>query len=107
MLNRTLLTIALVTASGVALAQTTTPSPSPTTPSSPSTTAPGSGASGSIGTQGSLVDETSVKAKLAAEGYTGVKDLKKNADGSWTGKAMKGSTEMAVSIDATGEVKSQ
>ena len=46
-------------------------------------------------------------AALEADGYKSVSWLRLNADGKWTGSAMRGNQQMAVSVDADGKVSSQ
>lgn len=105
MFTRTLLTtVAVVAVSGIAFAQTSPTAPSTAPKTSPSAT---TGGAAGVTTTGPLATETLAKTKLEASGYTGVKDLKKNADGSWSAKAMKDNKEMAVSIDAKGNVMSR
>jgi len=50
--------------------------------------------------------ETNIAAKVAIEqdGYRNVRALTMGADGTWRGRAMRGSTEIAVSVDANGSV---
>ncbi|HYR66142.1 MAG TPA: hypothetical protein VEP47_08430, partial [Reyranella sp.] len=44
------------------------------------------------------------QAKIKADGYTNVQGLSRNRDGSWSGKAMRGSTMVDVGVDARGNV---
>jgi hypothetical protein len=109
-ITRTLLTVAFVAASGVALAQTSPqPSnqPSPggaTMPRDQSTTTPQQNRGQATSPTSPLATEGHAKSKLEGSGYSGIKDLKMNTDGTWSGKAMKDNREMAVSIDAQGNV---
>jgi hypothetical protein len=48
--------------------------------------------------------DLSAKAMIEQDGYRNVRALVKGADGSWHGKAMRGATEIAVSVDAAGSV---
>jgi len=48
-----------------------------------------------------------IKRKIEADGYKNVQGLAKDADGVWHGRAMRGSTEVAVTVDAKGNVASQ
>ena len=50
--------------------------------------------------------EASLAAKAAIEqdGYRNVRALVKIADGTWRGRAMRGSTEISVTVDANGSV---
>jgi hypothetical protein len=51
--------------------------------------------------------EAEAKAALEADGYKSVSWLRLNADGKWTGSAMRGNQQTAVSVDADGKVSSQ
>jgi hypothetical protein len=44
------------------------------------------------------------KAAIEQDGYRNVRALTMGADGTWRGRAMRGSTEIAVSVDANGSV---
>jgi hypothetical protein len=46
-------------------------------------------------------------AKIQADGYKNVQGLTRGADGKWHGKAMRGNTQVDVSVDARGNVSSQ
>jgi hypothetical protein len=50
--------------------------------------------------------EGQAKSKIEDAGYTGVIELKKDDDGVWRGKANKGGSVMAVSVDFQGNVNS-
>ena len=49
-------------------------------------------------------EEIVIKEKLNGAGVTQLKDLKRNRDGSWNGRGMKGDVEVAVVVDADGNV---
>lgn len=70
-------------------------------------TATATGATASVGDK-LLGDaaETNFAAKAAIEqdGYRNVRGLGKTADGVWRGRAMRGSTEISVTVDANGNV---
>jgi hypothetical protein len=83
--------VAMLAATGIAVAQTTTP----TTPTMPKT--PPAGATTST-------SPAAAKAQIEASGYTGVKAMKRQEDGSWQARAMKNNTEVAVSVDGRGNV---
>jgi putative membrane protein len=86
-----LTTLAMFAATGIAVAQTT----APTTPTTPKT--PPAGAT-------TTTSQGAAKAQIEASGYTDVKALKKQDDGSWSGRAMKNNVEVAVSVDGRGNV---
>lgn len=105
-MRTTFATLALIAAAGIgsaAYAQTTT-QPG-TTPSAPggTTTMPGSGTPAPKPVAG----EAAAKAALEAKGYTGVKKLKRDNAGNWSGTAMKNNAEVAVMVDSTGKIREQ
>ena len=48
--------------------------------------------------------EGTAKAAIEADGYKGAKVLRQGANGIWYAKAMRGTTEVSLTIDATGRV---
>jgi hypothetical protein len=48
--------------------------------------------------------ESAAKAAIEADGYKGVKVLRQGANGIWYAKAMRGTTEVPVTVDAAGRV---
>jgi hypothetical protein len=82
-MKRSLLALALIAAAGVAGAQTVTPINS------------------------RISSETAAKAALEADGYSSIGSLRIGADGKWSGSAMRGNKQVAVSVDADGKVASQ
>jgi len=82
-MKRSLLTLALIVAAGVAGAQTVTPPAS------------------------KISTEAEAKSALEAGGYKSVSSLRLHADGKWSGSAMRGNQQIAVSVDADGNVSSQ
>jgi hypothetical protein len=68
-------------------------------------TIPAEGADGGL-PPGSGKGENDTKAKAAIEldGYKNVRGLEKGPDGVWRGRAMRGRTEIAIRVDATGSV---
>lgn len=91
--------VAMLAATGIAVAQTTTPATPPAappaTPTVPKT--PPAGATSST-------SANAAKAQIEASGYNGVKALKRQEDGSWQARAMKNNVEVAVSVDGRGNV---
>lgn len=83
--------VAMVAATGIAVAQTAPP----TTPTMPKT--PPAGATTST-------SAAAAKAQIEASGYSDVKALKRTNDGSWEARAMKNNVEVAVSVDGRGNV---
>src|SRR5476651_1252494 len=47
-------------------------------------------------------DDVAAKAAIQQDGYRNVNNLVKGPDGSWHGRALRGSTEVAVRVDASG-----
>lgn len=101
-------TAALILAAGVAHAQTVQPSTPmgrdqnsmPGGTSNPNTALPGN-------SQNPSAAEAAVKAKLQERGYSGVRTLTRDTAGNWTGKAMRNNVEVAVTIDAAGNIREQ
>ena len=50
------------------------------------------------------VGGTQAKAAIELDGYKNVRGLEKGPDGVWRGRAMRGRTEIAIRVDATGSV---
>jgi hypothetical protein len=44
------------------------------------------------------------RAKIERDGYKNVQGLQRNADGSWSGKAMRGGQMVDINVDARGNV---
>ena len=94
-MKRTLLALALVAASGsVAYAQT----------SVDPNLAPGQNPKGMVMDSNTSAATAATKAKLEAAGFTGVHDLKRMPDGTWTGRAMRNNLEIAVQLDVNGNI---
>jgi hypothetical protein len=53
------------------------------------------------------VDDSPAKRAIEFDGYRNVRDLTKGPDGTWRGRAMRGRTEIAVRVDATGSVSAE
>ena len=51
--------------------------------------------------------ESAAKAAIEADGYKGVKVLRQGPNGVWYAKAMRGSTEVALTVNAAGHVSLQ
>jgi len=49
-------------------------------------------------------DSSQAKAAIELDGYKNVRGLAKGPDGVWRGRAMRGRTEIAIRVDATGSV---
>jgi hypothetical protein len=49
-------------------------------------------------------EDAAAKASIQMDGYRNVRALVRAPDGSWHGRAMRGGTEIAVSVDSTGNV---
>lgn len=94
-----LTSVAMLAATGIAVAQTTPPTTTPATPPAAPTMpkTPPAGATSST-------SANAAKAQIEASGYNGVKALKRQEDGSWQARAMKNNVEVAVSVDGRGNV---
>ena len=87
---------ALLASTSLVMAQTGTPPTSPGTATTPSVPP--------AGMPGTAQSATSAQAQIEASGYTNIKDLKRQNDGSWRARATKNNEEVAVSVDSTGLV---
>lgn len=56
------------------------------------------------GMPGTAQQASSAKTQIEASGYSHVKELKRQDDGSWRAKARKNDTEVAVAVDSAGNV---
>lgn len=106
----TLSAIALVAATtigGATFAQTT----KPIEPTQPGTAMPGGTSNPRTNLPASspnaTASEAAAKAQLEAKGYSGIKQLTRDSEGTWSGKAMRNNTELAVTIDTKGNVREQ
>ncbi len=68
----------------------------------PATTATTASADVNIATAPQV--DTAAKSAIEQDGYRNVRSLVKAPDGSWRGRAMRGSTEIAVRVDTDGSV---
>lgn len=107
-MRKSILALALVTATGAVAAQTVTP---PMVGSggaaTPDAGAPSIATNPPMATGVGLGSEAQARARVERDGYTGVADLTKGPDGVWRGTAMRGSTSVQVMVDARGNVLSQ
>jgi hypothetical protein len=107
-MNRTLVTLALIAAAGVAHAQMQAPSTPggramdsmPGGTSNPNTGLPKTSSNATAA-------EAAAKAQLEAKGYTGVKSLSRDMAGNWAAKAMRDNIEVAVILEPSGNVREQ
>lgn len=107
-MKTTFISLILVTAAGVAHAQgqniqtvpgkTHTPDHGGT--SNPATALPST-------SPNATASEAATKAQIEARGYSGVKSLVRNPNGSWSAKAMRDNVEVAVIIDTAGNIAEQ
>jgi len=67
----------------------------PATPSAGAPTTPNAGAA---------VTEMQAKARIEAQGFTNVSELKKDAQGMWNAKAMKDGKPVQISLDTRGQI---
>ncbi|HEX9556197.1 MAG TPA: hypothetical protein VF991_06855 [Reyranella sp.] len=107
-MNRTLVTLALIAAAGVAHAQMQAPSTPggramdsmPGGTSNPNTGLPKTSSNATAA-------EAAAKAELEAKGYTGVKSLTRDMAGNWAAKAMRDNIEVAVILEPNGNIREQ
>jgi hypothetical protein len=107
-MNRTLVTLALIAAAGVAHAQMQAPSTPggramdsmPGGTSNPNTGLPKTPSNATAA-------EAAAKAQLEAKGYTGVKSLSRDPAGNWAAKAMRNNVEVAVILEPSGNIREQ
>ncbi len=94
--------VAMLAATGIAVAQTTPTTPPTTTPATPpaAPTMPKTPPAGAT----SSTSANAAKAQIEASGYNSVKALKRQEDGSWQARAMKNNVEVAVSVDGRGNI---
>jgi hypothetical protein len=62
-------------------------------------------ASPSASTSAAAMTETQAKARIEAQGYSNVSELKKDTHGMWTAKGMKDGKSHQLSLDTGGQVK--
>lgn len=103
-----LLTVALIAVGGVAHAQGQNIQTVPDKTHTPDYGGTSNPATGLPSTSpNATASEAATKAQLEARGYSGVRSLVRNPDGSWNAKAMRGNVEVAVVIDTAGNVAEQ
>jgi hypothetical protein len=78
--------------------------PDTVTPGSPTTGTPATTAGDGQQATAAVADDAAAKANIQMDGYRNVRGLVRAPDGSWHGRAMRGGTEIAVSVDSTGNV---
>ena len=98
-MKRTLLTLAFVCAAGVVAAQTAaTPSAGGEASDGSVANAPGPRANGRAAI---------AQRQIERDGYTNVRNLELGADGLWHGMAMRGKTQVRVTVDHSGQVMAE
>lgn len=100
-MKRALIGVAFLAMSGVAFAQTPpansdTATPATNNPDAARPAAPAKGANS--------FTEAQAKSRIEEKGFSDVTGLKKDADGIWRGKAMKGGASHDVALDYQGHV---
>jgi hypothetical protein len=53
------------------------------------------------------LDEGAAKSKLEGEGYRDIRGMTANPDETWSGRAVRDSTEQAVTIDSSGNIQTR
>lgn len=87
------LTAMALSAAGIAVAQTPPAADNSTTPAVPP-----------AGMPGTTQNAPSAQKQIEASGYTDVKSLIRQNDGSWRARATKNNAEVSVAVDSTGNV---
>jgi hypothetical protein len=90
--------------SGLALAQTSTPTAPSTPPAARSTTQPSTTSGSGSSSATAIHSEADVKQKLESQGYSNVTDVKKDKDG-YTAKAMKDGKQVSLDVDNSGKIE--
>jgi hypothetical protein len=104
-MQRTVLSLALIVAAGTALAQTSGP---PATGDPPGMKQPSSIDANTANATGQPTGQASIAQKrIEGDGYKNVQGLALGSDGLWHGRAMRGSTEVQVTVDKQGNVQQQ
>ena len=105
-MQRTFLTLALIAAAGTAVAQTTD---APVTSGAPGVTPPSTSQdTNTANAGGHPAGQAAIAQKrIEADGYKNVQGLALGSDGLWHGRAMRGSTEIQVTVDRQGNVIQQ
>jgi hypothetical protein len=85
--------------------------PQQATADSPSAQAPGDnnapGQAGALTATAAGGDGSAARRAIEFDGYRNVRGLEKGPDGMWHGRAMRGRTEIAVRVDASGNVSAE
>ena len=110
-MQRTLLSLALIAAAGTAIAQTS---------GAPTTGPPTAGDPPSVNQPSTSVDANTANAtghptgqamiaqkRIEGDGYKNVQGMALGSDGLWHGRAMRGSSEVQVTVDKQGNVTQQ
>jgi len=105
-MQRTMLSLALIVAAGSAIAQT---SGAPTTGNPPGVNQPSTGVDANTANAGGHPTGQAMIAqkRIEADGYKNVQGLALGSDGLWHGRAMRGSSEVQVTVDKRGNVTQQ
>jgi len=103
-MKHALVAVIAVGLSGAAIAQTPPANPSPETPAVQGSDAPAPAMPAMPAKGANSFTEAQAKQRIEAKGFTNVSALKKDADGVWRGKAMKGGATQDVALDYQGNV---
>jgi len=77
------------------------------TPRPPATSIDGAMTAPPDKSEGRSISATTAKAMIEADGYKSVSALVRTADGAWAGSALRGVIEVAIRVDAKGNVSTQ
>ena len=105
-MQRTVLSLALIVAAGSAIAQT---SGAPATGNPPDVNQPPTSVdANTANASGHPTGQALIAQKrIEADGYKNVQGLARGPDGLWHGRAMRGSSEVQVTVDKQGNVTQQ
>ena len=104
-MQRTLLTLVLITAAGTAFAQTAAP---PAASGSSVAAPPMTQDTNTANASPRLSGQAGIaQRRIEADGYQNVQGLAQGSDGLWHGRAMRGSAEVQVIVDRLGNVLQQ
>jgi putative membrane protein len=117
-MKKILIGLAMVGVAGLAYAQTNQMPSGPTNapagtsgPNSGTTALPESSTNtakpGALDSANTSAAEAAARSKIEGAGFSDVKGLTRTMDGTWSGRAVKGGVETAVSMDPAGNVTTQ
>jgi protein CpxP len=119
MMKKALIALALIGVAGSAYAQTGNQMPSGASAPPAGTTTPGmatppmppsttnTARPGALDSTNVTAAEAAARTKIQSAGYSDIKGLTRNTDGTWSGRAVKNSVEVGVVLDSSNNVTAQ